>query len=109
MRALRRRDPPVRALIRRQDPPSAALAGAERVEADMRDAAVLAAAGFRVTRWDDVTPLAAAWLAARRQAAAPALSLGLVMRPRMAGMVAHDARNLQDGRVTLVMGVATAA
>ena len=78
--------------------------------------AALEQAGFAVTAFDDVTELGLRWLAQQQQAIAearaaqnaPALTTGLVIGPRMMEMVQNFGRNLREGRVHLVMGLATA-
>ena len=78
--------------------------------------ASLAQAGLQVQRWDDVSERGMAWIAQQRQqiqqlAAAPtgpAFSLGWVVGPRMQPMVANFARNIQEGRIRLVMGICEA-
>lgn len=78
--------------------------------------AALEQAGFAVTAFDDVTELSRGWLAQQQQAVAqaqaaqtaPVLTTGLVVGPRMAEMVQNFGRNLKEGRVRLVMGLAQA-
>jgi SAM-dependent methyltransferase len=78
--------------------------------------AALAQAGLTVQAWEDVSEKGKAWIAQQqqqiRQAApapgAPNFNLGWVVGPRMPGMVANFARNIQEGRIRLVMGICKA-
>ena len=78
--------------------------------------AALAQAGLQVQTWDDVSEKGKAWIAQQQQQkrpadvgpGAPPFNLGWVVGPRMPGMVANFARNIQEGRIRLVMGVCKA-
>jgi len=71
--------------------------------------AALAAAGLAVTRWDDVTGEAFAWMAHQRQAPPLAVDGGAVVGQRMVEMVGNFVRNLKEGRTRLVIGVCAKA
>ena len=78
--------------------------------------ASLAQAGLTAQVWEDVSELGKSWIAQQQQqiqqlAAAPTgptFSLGWVVGPRMQPMVANFARNIQEGRIRLVMGICEA-
>lgn len=78
--------------------------------------ASLAQAGLEVQVWDDVSEMGKAWITQQQQqiqqlAAAPTspvFSLGWVVGPRMQPMVANFARNIEEGRIRLVMGICEA-
>jgi ubiquinone/menaquinone biosynthesis C-methylase UbiE len=70
--------------------------------------AALQSAGFTIAAWNDVTSEALNWLGQQRPPA-QALSLGLVMGPRLGEMSANLARNIREGRVRFVMAVCTGA
>jgi hypothetical protein len=73
-------------------------------------------AGLKPLVWDDVSELAKAWISAQQQqiqqlAAVPnpqTLTPGWVVGMRMQPMVANFARNMQEGRIRLVMGICEA-
>lgn len=75
---------------------------------------LLEQAGLRVTRWEDVTAKAQDWMRQQMRppgAGAPAEGvphLGWVLGPRMPALVANYGKNLQEGRVRLVIGVCEA-
>ena len=71
--------------------------------------AALAAAGLTVTRWDDVTGEAFAWMVHQRQAPPLAVDGGAVVGQRMVEMVGNFVRNLKEGRTRLVIGVCAKA
>ena len=79
--------------------------------------ASLAQAGLKVVLWEDVSEQGKDWITQQQQqirqlAAAPtgpAFSLGWVVGPRMQPMVANFAKNIQEGRIRLVMGICEAA
>ncbi|HLI13239.1 MAG TPA: class I SAM-dependent methyltransferase [Alphaproteobacteria bacterium] len=75
--------------------------------AEMRE--LLAGAGFTPQSWRDDTEAARAWFAQSPRpgptAAAPPLGLNVLMGPDFPKMVANLRRNLEEGRVTLVMAV----
>lgn len=78
--------------------------------------ASLASAGFTVSEWEDVTRLGLGWVGRQQQGlqaqqpstSATSLSPGLVVGPRIAGMIQNFGRNLREGRVALVMGLGAA-
>ena len=71
--------------------------------------AALEDAGFRVASVEDVTPLAFGWaMEQRQQTAAAPFGLPMIMGPLMGEMVANFARNLQEGRLRLIMGICAA-
>jgi ubiquinone/menaquinone biosynthesis C-methylase UbiE len=70
-------------------------------EAETR--AVLDQSGFRPLHWHDVTAEALTWAAQPRPAGAA--TLGAIMGPRFGAMSANFGRNLQQGRLRIVMGV----
>ena len=77
----------------------------------------LAQAGLRLRSWDDVSEVANGWIAQQqRQIAQPtdtrpdqSPNLAWVLGPRMQPMVANYARNIQEGRIRLVMGFGEAS
>ena len=64
-------------------------------------------AGFEIMRWNDVSQLAMGWMS-QQQSSPPLPGLGLVIGPRIGEMVGNLRRNLAEGRLKLVMGVAAA-
>ena len=64
-------------------------------------------AGFTVAAWNDVTTEVAEWFGQQRPPAND-FSLGIILGPRLAEMLANLARNIREGRVRFVMGVCTA-
>jgi len=69
-------------------------------------AAALGRAGFSAPSFYDASKQAIAWFAEARPPEPGAPSLAMVMGPRFPEMVATLARNVREGRVRLVMGVA---
>lgn len=77
---------------------------------------VCAQAGFEVVFWDDVSELGKAWITRQQQqlqqlaasAEDATLSPRWVVGPRMQPMVANFARNIQEGRIQLAMGLCEA-
>ena len=65
-------------------------------------------AGFEMTRWNDVSELAMGWMSEQLQSPSALPGPGLVVGPRIGEMVGNFRRNIVEGRVKLVMGVATA-
>jgi SAM-dependent methyltransferase len=70
--------------------------------------ASIEAAGFELTRWNDVSEVAMGWMSQQQQSPAPLPGPGLVVGPRIGEMVVNFRKNLMEGRVKLVMGVAAA-
>ncbi len=74
--------------------------------------ACLTRASLRVVSLDDVTEIGLGWVAAQQQqraaAAQPSLALGLVLGARGPELVGNFVRNLKEGRVRLVIGIADA-
>jgi SAM-dependent methyltransferase len=75
--------------------------------AQMRE--ILKAQGFRVISWIDQTEAGIAWFAERQATASPtptpALGLHIVMGPDFPAMSANLARNLREGRASLVEAI----
>lgn len=68
------------------------------------------AAGFRILHWQDDTDAALAWFAQTRAAGPPpSPNLGLVIGPDFPQIVGNLGRNLVEGRVRIISGVAVAA
>lgn len=66
-------------------------------------------AGFRILHWRDDTDTARAWFAQARAAGPPASpNLGLVIGPDFPAIAGNLGRNLAEGRVRIVSGVAAA-
>jgi sarcosine/dimethylglycine N-methyltransferase len=63
--------------------------------------------GFTIAAWNDVTAEVVEWFGQQKPPAND-LSLGTIVGPRLAEMLANLARNIREGRVRLVMGVCTA-
>jgi hypothetical protein len=78
--------------------------------------ASFAQAGLQVQVWDDVSELGKAWIIQQQQQiqqlaavpTGPMFSLGWVVGPRMQPMVANFGRNINEGRIRLVMGICEA-
>jgi len=68
--------------------------------------AALQRSGFKVTEWRDTSAAAVGAFTQQRPPPPGAGGLGLVMGPRFAEMAANFARNIGEGRIRLVMGVA---
>jgi ubiquinone/menaquinone biosynthesis C-methylase UbiE len=64
-------------------------------------------AGFTIAAWNDVTAEVAEWFGQQRPPA-NGFSLGIVLGPRLAEMLANFARNIRENRIRFVMGVCTA-
>jgi sarcosine/dimethylglycine N-methyltransferase len=64
-------------------------------------------AGFTIAAWNDVTAEVVEWFGQQRPPAND-LSLGIVLGPRLAEMLANLARNIRENRIRFVMGVCTA-
>jgi len=86
--------------------PWAERAGTSFLLTEAETAAAFRQAGFEPGGWKDVTAAAVAGFGQPRPPVPPGPSLAAVMGPRFAGMAANLARNLREGRVRLVMGVA---
>jgi ubiquinone/menaquinone biosynthesis C-methylase UbiE len=69
----------------------------------------LAAAGFVVAEWKDVSQAATQAFASQSPPDPDALGLGLVMGPRFPTMAMNFARNIREGRIALAMAVAVKA
>jgi hypothetical protein len=69
----------------------------------------IAGAGFRERVWRDASSTAIAWLRERLAAAASApsspLGLGLLLGPEAPLMLKNVLRNLEEQRITVVLGV----
>src|SRR5260370_3922835 len=74
--------------------------GAETITALQR-------AGFTIAAWNDVTAEVGGW-SRQQEPPANAFSLGIVIGPRLAEMLANFARNIRENRIRFVMGVCTA-
>jgi hypothetical protein len=61
-------------------------------------------AGFTIAAWNDVTAEVAEWFGQQRPPAND-FSLGIVLGPRLAEMLANFARNIRENRIRFVMGV----
>jgi cyclopropane fatty-acyl-phospholipid synthase-like methyltransferase len=73
-----------------------------------RTSDVLTGAGFRIDVWRDDTQVAAQWFAAVRSGGPPTgPSLALVLGADFPGMTGNLARNLREGRLGVLMAVAT--
>jgi hypothetical protein len=77
-----------------------------RSEAETR--AALAHAGFEPILWRDDTQAARDWFAAMQKGGNSGLSLGTVVGPDFATMVANLGRNLAENRLGLLSAVLTA-
>jgi sarcosine/dimethylglycine N-methyltransferase len=64
-------------------------------------------AGFTIAAWNDVTAEVVEWFGQQRPPATD-FSLGIVLGPRLAEMLANLARNIRENRIRFVMGVCTA-
>jgi len=63
-------------------------------------------AGFTIAAWNDVTAEVAEWFGQQRPPAND-FSLGIVLGPRLAEMLANFVRNIRENRIRFVMGVCT--
>jgi len=71
---------------------------------------VVESAGFRVATLEDVTEEAFGWAAQQGPPAQPgAVNAGTIVGARMAEMAANFGKNLREGRVRLMAGIANAA
>jgi len=68
----------------------------------------LGAAGFAVAKWDDVTKDAFGWMSQQLPPVPGANGPGLIVGPRIGEMVSNFRRNLEEGRVRLVLAVCEA-
>lgn len=73
---------------------------------ELETRAALEAAGFAVSHWQNVSPAAIEAFASQPPPNPQALGLGMVMGPRFPVMAMNFARNIAEGRLALVMGVA---
>lgn len=75
-------------------------------EAETR--AVLQSSGFEVTAFDDVTTAAFDWMPLQTAGPSSGPNPGMVVGARMGAMVGNFVRNLQEGRIRLVMAICEA-
>jgi ubiquinone/menaquinone biosynthesis C-methylase UbiE len=86
--------------------PWAEAAGASHLQTRAQIETALAAGGFVVTQWKEVSQEAIQAFATQTSPDPNALGLGLVMGPRFPAMAMNFAQNIREGRVGLAMGVA---
>lgn len=63
-------------------------------------------AGFVLKTWHDVTEGVVEWFASAPVALPHGLSLATLLGPRFGALTANFARNVREGRVRIVMGMA---